>query len=441
MDRNHMGSSRVRINWVPFFDSRQVPVLFNQNAELLEAFSTYLFYLAREKIKCDGLSPTKEGAYCAYIRKAAYGISSFASFLEMKRLDWRAGADEILEAFREDGQARSLRSKSGRTELTTKRTTNEKLREVYRFYLWAQEDQWLIANQMGWPDAKITSFLPTIRSDPARLYKNKHLEKLLYPLCYKRVGEGSRNKNTHYATDQELESIRSLFYKNCTSTNAERNVLIVDIIESVGWRQGSIHSLKTCQFDIEKIGEALRMGHTTYPVVPEVQKGGRLNKYEIPLPLACRIASFILKNRSELLDRKHKSEAVADGYIFISYTTCASLGKYEISRIVSRAFKAIGAPKGAGPHSIRRKFGKEKATEILQIRQRIGASMSPEDAVQDVMHYLGHSHAAAQEAYTRGKLDVYQVSIESDLRMKNELLKARVAKLESKLSMMGRGSR
>lgn len=427
-----------RINWVPYFDGRNVPLLFDRRSQLNDHFSLYIFHLARIKIRCDGLSASKIDVYNSYIRKVVYSISSFAMYLEIKSLDWRSVDDQILEDYREEEQARSLRSKSGRTELTTKRSTNEKLREVYRFYFWAQEDQWLIANHMGWPDANIVSLLPVHRRDPISISKNRNLKQLMYPLCYRRVGEGSRRKPTHYATDKELEELRRFFYDNCFPITAERNVLIVDIIESTGWRQGSVRSLRTHQFDIETIAEAIRKGHATYPVTPEDQKGGKSDEYEIPIPLACRIATFVQKSRSGLLNCRHKSEAVGDEYLFISYTTCKPLGKTEISRIIAQAFSAIGAPMGAGAHSIRRQFGKEKATEILQVRQRIGASMSPEDVVQDLMHYLGHSHTAAQEAYTRGKQDVYQLSVESDLRNKNEVLKAEVARLEAENVAMKR---
>lgn len=428
----------VKIVWAPYLEGYLVPILFGRRVQVLEAFSMYLFSEAKEKIELDGVSKSEKTAYKALIRKKAYGLSAFAQFLEDNNKDWKDVDDQVLLEFRDKEQLTIRQAKASRTDLSSKRSANDKLRQVYHFYLWAQEVQLLLEDHMGWPEAKIKSKLPEERKDPGKFAKSTSLKKLLFPMCYRKVGENSRRRNTHYATDEELDDLRDYFYTNCNYETAERNVLMVDIIEAIGWRQGSVHSLLITQFHEDAIDKAIKNRDGWFKVCPPSQKGGHENTYDIPLPLAIRILSFIKKSRQGLIDLRGKSEVNAKEYLFISYTTCNPLGETEVSRIISAGFTSIGSQLGSGPHSIRRKFGKEKASEIIEIRKRLGYSISPEDVVQDMMDALGHSHNAAQEAYTSGKLDMYKLSIEARLRLENEELKSKVAEMEVKLMKYGK---
>jgi len=141
----------VKIVWAPYLEDRHVPIIFDKHAKLFEVFTAYLFDCAKRKIAIDGLSVSKKSGYKTHIRKHAYGLNAFIQFLEDNRLDWKCVDDDWLVKFRDCEQQRVYNKKAARNELSSKRSTNIKLREVYQFYLWAQEEQLLISEHIGWP--------------------------------------------------------------------------------------------------------------------------------------------------------------------------------------------------------------------------------------------------------------------------------------------------
>lgn len=412
----------IKVIWPEFRPGRRVPLFFDAQVDIIVSLTHYALYHAEQKMSKQTIDGNTNQAYTSHMGMIVAGLTSFAKFLRRKHITYAEVDDRLLEEYRDEEYQIVKAKRASRTEKTVKRTVNGKLRVIYDFYCWAQEIQLLLEHYIGWiadekrPAFRIKSFLPRYRKNPEKYPNGRRIGGMNYPMCYEGVGEGARHRATHYATDAELNALRDYFRDNNDVLTAERNVLIVDIIEAVAWRQSSVHSLRASQFSTALIDQAMQTGKDKFSIVPSKQKGGYDNVYDIPLPLAIRINIFIRENRDVLLRDRGKDEDDAQDHLFIAYTTCRPLGEHRISRIIGNAFTALGAPKGSGPHSIRRKCGKEKATEFVQIRRREGRSTNPEDIVEDLKPVLGHSSSAAQAAYTHGKRDMYNMSVEHKLR-------------------------
>lgn len=350
-------------------------------------------------------------------------------------MEWKDVDDSHLEEYK-NYQLDLTKSKSNACmRETINCTTNRKLRIIYEFYWWAQNVQLLIAGRISYDvDAPIRSNIAEYKKDPGKFKKDKAALRTIYPLCETVTAEIGRHRRQHYATPEEVASLREHFRGTCDTLTAERNVLILDIINDTGWREATVASLTVGQFSEEKINESLSHYKKTLEVIPDHQKLGYSNAYDTTVQLVIRIQRYIREVRQKMFDRLNNTETTivpdAEAPLFVSYTSGEALPAKTISKIISAGFRSIGVVgQRAGPHSIRRKFGKEKSREIQQVRQRMGISTDPQDIMLDLAVFLGHSNIASQNAYNAGKRDIYTESIESGLR-------GRIAELEASAASM-----
>jgi len=424
----------IAIVWAPYQDGRTVPIVFDHKVRLIEEFAQFALYEAKEHLKTHAVSAQNEQAYISTINPIAYTLKSFATYLADKRFTWSNISDAELGDYKIWELKRVLEKPSARTVETAQETVNVKLKVIYKYFWWAQEERALISGRIGWPQAPIRSRLVEYMRSPESFSDSIEALKGVYPLLYQRTGARSKYKKGHYATDEEVEALRDYYRRHSSVQIADRNILIVDIIEERGWRGGSVRSLMVNQFSDEIINDALKKNASEILVTPATQKNSRRTSYPVRLPLAIRINHFCKTTRKQILDTLGKGEKEANGIVFIGETTGQPLGKSRISRIIAEGFKSIGAPKGAGGHSIRRKYGKDCAKEVIEIRKRLGFSIDPADTVMDIAERLGHESLAAQSAYTAGKTDVYKTTTEEDLHRKNSELRAKLAQKELEIA-------
>jgi hypothetical protein len=428
------------IVWGRIAHDLRVPVFFDDKLQVVEPLTLYALYEAQEFAKRHHISTANSQAYLSDIRSIAYALKSFLDYLRAKRLSWNQFSDEHMDAYKRDQFATILSKSSSVSESTAQETVNQKLRVIYNFFWWAQEEQLLIADHIGWSDHPIRSKIVEYKQDPEKFEKNARAKRTIYPQAFRRTGARSRLRRGHYATDQEVAAVRKNFRAKCDPLTADRNILITDLIELRGWRSGSVRSLRIEQFSDELIDRALTGKKAEFEVVPPDQKFGYQRSYDLKMQMAIRINKFIHTTRKEMLARIRKPDS-GTGPLFISYTTGKPLGLGAISRILASSFSAVSAPKRAGAHSLRRKFGREKATEICQIRMRQGVSMDPADIVNDMKEELGQSSQAAQSAYTMGKLDMYSYSVENKLRGQIVELQTQLASRDLQLAKLARAAR
>ncbi|MGF6940090.1 hypothetical protein OKW41_009252 [Paraburkholderia sp. UCT70] len=139
------------------------------------------------------------------------GIRTLARFLACKHLTWQELSDDILVEFRDWVKEEARHKPSSRNDESAKRTANLRLRVIYEFLTWAQEDalliQSLVGNSATFP---VRSSLPKLRNVN---HKKLQGDKQKYPKLFQNVGTTSRMSDRQYwATDEDFEAIRQFFW-------------------------------------------------------------------------------------------------------------------------------------------------------------------------------------------------------------------------------------
>jgi len=423
----------------PYLTNRWVPVFITDKIEINDVFTSFALYEANKHLSSHRPTEGNKQSYDSHLNAVFSSLVSFGNYLSKNKLSWEKFNDIHFDDYKEWELENILNKPSSRNDRSASRSVNIKLKWIYRFFYWAQEIELIIDDYIGSNESySIKSRIIDFINNPEKFKKNQAGAIMIYPKLFRRVGSTSRAKNTHYATDSELDDLRVFFRTGYEPILAERNVLMIDLIETVGFRQGTINSLTIDLFSEKIINQALNKGLSEISITPYLQKMGYSDSYPIPINLAIRIHNFCQNERQELLDNYEKNEDATQNMLFIADKTCKPFVSDGISAIISSGFKEIGSPKGSGAHSIRRKFGRDKATELMQIRKRDGRSIDPADVLKDLSSYLGHSNTASQEAYTKGKLDMYKLSREQVLQNRLEEERAKRATAETELAKLTR---
>lgn len=414
------------VTWVRTKSGVKVPVFYANNGQIVQALVQYALALASDK------ESRSEQAFKTAIEDVGYHLGAFQSFLDEKGLDWTKSNDVHLKLFRDWVLARVMASPLCRSELSAKRTTNRYLRSVYRFLLWAQEEVQLVHSVMGWPNAPVKSLLPQKRIKP----QDRFPAASLYPHCFTKCGQGSRFTYQYVASGKDIDRLLEHFFEHHSLAVAERNALMTAIIDHVGWRQGSVVHLSTRDFDDVTLTHAKANGYAW--VKPAIQKFGYENSFEVPLALVERVRKYIAGPRQRVLSKLCASEVVAQNRLFLNLVTAEPLSPRAVSQILSRAFKRIGAPMGAGAHSLRRKFGDERIEIEIAARKRENKTTDPVNVGIVLQRALGQSAMRSQEAYSRaigratwGTTERRQQARIQDLEHENALLRAQVKAIAS----------
>jgi len=414
----------IEIIWAKIRENRNVPIIFDEHANVIEAFTDYNIHIAKDQIQNNSISYASQQAYDSTVNSNAYALKSLAKFLRFKRIKWKDINDELLEKYRDWELINIRKKKSSRNEITAKRTVNKKLAIIYQFYAYMQFAG-EITGHIGWGDYKINSICYDEIVNPSQIKNIRKKNKKLYPLMFRRTGSFNSNIAQHYATDEEVEALKSYFWKKYSDRPyiAFRNVIMIEILEDTGWRSNSLRSLRVEQFSDKVIEKAINNFNNSLKVVP-TQKFGLKLIYDVSLELSAMINHFVKSARKEILSLKKISEAKDEGWLFMPTKSNRQLfGSRGISDIISRGFKKIDAPKGSGTHSIRRKRGKEFAKEIIERRIREGLSLDPKDIMEELKDRLGHTTYSAMGCYTLGKREIRAESIENKLRRQSLELK------------------
>jgi len=422
---NKMVESKATVDWISLGNERRIPIFYNAQCQIISELVEYA--LAVHQSKTDASNQGHRSA----MDDAGYHLNAFEEFLEEKRLNWKRIEDADLLVFRAWLLSRTMSRRLCRSELSSKRTVNRYLRSVYHFYLWAQEVGGLITGRLGWPEAPIKSLLPTKRSHP----ELKLLSTNLFPACFKKCGEKSRHTFQYVASSKDIDLLLEHFFERRSVDAAERNALILLVVDCVGWRQGSMASLSIQQFDESALKYAFEKDYAW--VTPKIQKFGYENSFEVPYTTVLQIHKYIQGPRAELLARKGWTESHCQGSLFINTVRGKPLSYKAITEIFSRAFKAIGAPRGSGIHSLRRKFADDKTDIEIAVRKRENRTTDPVNIGVVLKKALGHNSTQAQESYarsiTRGTWD----SLERVQQQRIQQLEREVVFLKSKKKNQG----
>lgn len=433
MDRNkRLAGIFPRLFWSST-NGINYPTFRDEAGAIVEPFTSYLdqLILSAENVAL----PQK--ARNSKLEAATYALLELARFLNRHQLPLRRFNDSVFAALNKAMlQSVEKNPVSRGHPAQAKRTVNVKIKQVYHFLQWGQANHRLPQGTIGWgSNNRVRSSLP---ESVTRASRSDFSSERLYPLLIKGAGSSGRTDRTqHWATDTEIEALEEHFWRSCSYLIAVRNILIVRIEQLTAFRNESANSLLVEQFSDKATEDR---SEEVYRLIPRKQKRGAGLQLSMDWALVDRIREFIRDDRPALLQATGATEAHTQGRIFFSSHRGAHSGKPLTDRafgeILSDGFRAIGAPKGAGGHSLRRYRAVLQCKLVIARIRAENRPMTRDEVVREVMDLLGHTAEESGRAYDKAMVGYKFWSTDSEFlrrALKAELeldrIRAAVARL------------
>ncbi|MFW2276460.1 hypothetical protein [Burkholderia orbicola] len=423
----------VLCTWVNWSGNYRIAVIRDQHREIIEPFLDYIVGRARE------MRDTKadEGAFRSGMEYVVAALLALARYLATRRkLTWEILTSDDLVEFRDWLFERTRQDPRSKSEESAKRTVNLRLRVVYEFLTWAQEDALLIEGRVGDSERfPVRSSLPAMRRAPRRSHSTN---KARFPKLFRDAAASSRTSDRQYwATEADFAALRDYFWTSGDEHTAARNDLLLRVLDATGFRRASANSLTTKLFSDTIIEKAINDGLTHISVEPAEQKFGYKRSFPMSINLAIAINRYINAERDQLLTKAGYTEtdkSIHQNRLFLSTSHATGgmpLTHGAISKIFGQAFRALGKKIGAGAHSFRRKFAEQRWAEEIEFRMREGLSLAYEDIAIAVADDLGHQSIVSQDAYHRVLNRIRKLSVEQKLHNQSAELNDEIAQLRS----------
>lgn len=385
-----MRSELSRVEWVDDGAGR-VPVFFDSRGRLVDALHDFVVTVVASKH-----GSLSEAGYRSAVDAASYATLGWLRYLDSVGKQLQDANDAILEEFRNATLTRVLKAVGGKgDERVSKRTVNAQLRWIYGFYAWANGEGGKFSGVMS-AQGPVTSALcdPPSSQDGKRRRREGARD---FPKCYRGVS-GQGGGKQHFATSEEKRRLIAALTSGESPFVRERNRLWVELTDRVGWRAGTLWGLEVDDFHHPRMTES----EDGFLVTPKVQKNGYGGAFEVPATLVARVRRF-MDLRAAWLKENRFPEAKTGGRLFVSSTTGRPLGPKTIVQAFGKAYREIGVPagRGAGHHSLRRKFGDEVTVQELEARREMGLSTAPEDLMHVTARRLGQRSISSQGPYQR----------------------------------------
>ncbi len=310
----------------------------------------------------------------------------FKRYLDRHGITLNEVTDEKLTEFRDLEKATVLNNpKSFRKESYAEDTVNKKLRSVYRWLLWLQDNKRIRSGAVGPVDARVTSCVSSLSEQVKKAEKRTTSILSVCPLLFKRSASSDRHLLKPVVSRSQQETMVERFMSAKQSEYVrQRNALMADIGAEIGFRRGSVNSLRVDQFDPDVIRN---VDADAIKVQPARQKFGYDNDYDFPTWLALRVVEFAEGPLEKFLDEKKLTNV--SGQLFLSEKTGEPLTDGAITRIFSAAARSVGAKKGAAYHSMRRLYAVEKVDDVITDLLEKGMDTSTESVARAVATTMG----------------------------------------------------
>ena len=404
----------IQISWSGEADLK-VPIPFDsENLLIVDDIMDYAIYLQQHELSS-----------FTYVKNEMYHLILYFNYVKSKKISIVSATNGILKSFR-NADLNRIAVKSRVAEKKLKRVINSRLTRIYCFYYWYQNHHKL-CNLIGPYECAITSDF-TLKS---KRKKSSNEYYLMYPLLYRRIGRSSKHATEYSATEKDVNDLEDHFRKETTEYISERNSLMMAIASSVGFRRGSLNSLRCAQFSEEELKKTL----DDYIVVnPDKQKFDANINYKIPILLAYRISDFITTVRKSMLTLKGFNEAVTLDRIFLSARNGHPLNDASVSDVFGKAFKAIGTTQArTSTHALRRKFAQDRIQINFEKRAELKLDTSDASVAASVSMELGQSNPDSLKPYVartqqmlvnkrhQEKSQLIKKLVEENFRLKSEL--------------------
>lgn len=370
----------IQIRWSGETDLK-VPIAFDsENLIIIDDLMDYAIYLQRHEFWS-----------FTYVKNEMYHLILYFNHIRSEKISIAGATNGTLRSFR-DSDLHRLKAKSSVVEKKLKRVVNSRLTMVYCFYHWFQNHHKLY-NLIGAHECAITSDF-SLKSKKNKTSSDYYL---MYPLNYRRIGRSSKHATEYSATEEDVSNLEDHFRKERNEYVSERNSLMMAIASIVGFRRGSINSLRCSQFSEEQLKKTL----DDYIVVkPDKQKFDANLNYRVPILLAYRISEFITTVRKDMLDAKGFNEAVTLDRVFLSVRNGHPLNDASLSDIFGQAFKAIGNTQArTSIHAFRRKFAEHRIQTNFEQRAELRLDTSDASVSASVAMDLGQSNPDSIKPY------------------------------------------
>ena len=363
------------------------------------------------------------------IRNHSYFLKRFYEYLQAHSLDLNCCSDSVLKKFRDQEKKTILQSSASKKNVRIANgTVNERLRRIYRWLTWLQEGGRVRAGLIGKKGCGVRSALPSraLVERQKRLTPNVARQQARddYPLLFKKTTLRSKHRRQFVPTEAfRFELIERLHESAASPYIAHRNALIVDTANTVGFRRGSINSLRIAQFLDGQVEEA--DGGFMY-VTPDAQKFGYEESFAFPVALAQRVTHFIANYLLPTAAARGWKIDLKTSPVILSYRDGRPMRDRSITKMLSGHFRALGAPAWNATHSLRRKFANDEMDSEAEYRVEQKLDTSARSIAATVSLRMGQRNPESLEPYLAAKITAPRLTA-------TEQLKAHTASLESEV--------
>jgi integrase len=351
-------------------------------------------------------------------------LMAFLRYLDSEGVTVFSVTDHVLRDFR-DAELLNVQSnpRSSGAPRKAKSTVNQKLRTAYRWLLWLRKSERVEECLIGSSGCQVTCE----GSWPPRRSNLKSTS--AYPLLFRRLGVNNQHRTGFVPDTSMLDQISEALMRT-NDYIGRRNALLVDIAATVGLRRASINSLTIDQFDAEMIAGTQK---DTIRIKPLAQKFGYENDFNFPVWLALNIRDFVEGPRAKLVADLRVADSLTKRRIFLSARNGKPMTERALTQQVSRAAKAIGAPKGASIHTLRAYFLNAWIDEEIDRRLGLGLDTSSASIAASAAIVMGHKNPISIFPYVARAQSLRGVATVSKQKLENVQLRKRIAELERML--------
>ncbi len=308
--------------------------------------------------------------------KYAKTIRNFWEFLELSKVDWKKVSDATLTIWRNRDHVENK---------IKKRTCNNKLSVVYRFYIWAQQ-QGMIEKTIGEID-EFGQGKPQIlieRVEQKSRYAKRNASKFVISshIMYSIPKEVPKN----VPTASEMDRVYAKVSENHSVSQNIRNALILSWAELAGMRRSEIISLQTQQIPDWNTINHLKIEDAVFHM-EIIGKGNKARFVPVSSELLESTRDYIEIERQEIVEKFD----VSHRDIFVSHTTGAKLSADYITNLIGHTFRS--ADVAGSLHRVRARFiSRIVAQSLDDAIENDGLAFDPKLVLLHVAEVAGHAN-------------------------------------------------